>query len=155
MAELFQALSGVPNLCQALPSVMTGGQPTAAHLTAAREAGLRVVLDIRDPMEPRPFDEPTLVANLGMTYVNIPVSSATMNHETWDRIRESLQEHADENLLFHCNSGSRVGGVMIAHLVLDHGFTPDDAVNEAMRIGLRSPDLIEWSLDYVARHQTP
>ena len=39
MTTPVQALSGVPNACQLLPTVTTGGQPTAAHLAAFKAAG--------------------------------------------------------------------------------------------------------------------
>ena len=32
MTSPVQALNGVPNACQLLPGVVTGGQPSAAHL---------------------------------------------------------------------------------------------------------------------------
>ena len=74
MTTPLDAVLGVANACQALPNVVTGGQPTAAQLEALKAAGGAVVLDIRDPMEPRPFDEPGTVARLGMEYVNVPIS---------------------------------------------------------------------------------
>jgi hypothetical protein len=35
--------------------------------------------------------------------------------------------------------------------MLEHGLEEEDAVGQAMRIGLRSADLLEWGLDYVRR----
>jgi len=81
-----QALGGVPNACQLLPTVVTGGQPSATHLAAFKAAGGGVVLDLRDPLEPRPLDEPATVAALGMEYVNVPVSAGTLSDGTLDRI---------------------------------------------------------------------
>ena len=57
----FDALAGLTNACQATPNIVTGGQPTAEQITAFKKAGGAVVLDIRDPMEPRPMDEPKSV----------------------------------------------------------------------------------------------
>ena len=34
MTTPIQALSGVANACQLLPTVLTGGQPTQSHLVA-------------------------------------------------------------------------------------------------------------------------
>ena len=41
---------------------------------------------------------------------------------------------------------------MIAHLMLDHGMSQEQAVTQAMRIGLRSPEYMDWGLDYARRH---
>jgi hypothetical protein len=35
--------------------------------------------------------------------------------------------------------------------MLEHGLAEDDAVGQAMRVGLRSADLLEWGLDYARR----
>jgi hypothetical protein len=35
--------------------------------------------------------------------------------------------------------------------MLEHHLTEEDAIAQAMRIGLRSADLLEWGLDYSRR----
>lgn len=151
MATPIEALAGVPNAHQPLPNVLTGGQPWPKHFEALKTAGVEVILDIRDPMEPRPFDEPTLVASLGMKYVNVPMSAATLTDETMERIVGVLRTNHERPVLFHCQSGNRVGGAMIAYLMLDHGVEEEAAITSAMRMGLRTADYVEWALDYVAR----
>jgi protein tyrosine phosphatase (PTP) superfamily phosphohydrolase (DUF442 family) len=153
MSSPVQALNGVPNACQLLPGVVTGGQPSAAHLAAFHAAGGRVVLDLRDPMEPRPLDEAATVASLGMEYVNVPIGPHSMTNATLDRVREVLREAGDRLVLVHCASGSRVGAALLPFLMLDHGLEQEDAVGQAMRVGLRSAELMEWGLDYTQRHQ--
>ena len=151
MPTTFQALGRVPNACQILPNVVTGGQPTTADLEAFREAGGMTVLDLRDPMEPRPLDEPATTQRLGLEYVVVPVTAGTMSDATLERIHQVLRDAGDRPLFVHCGSGSRVGGALLPHLMLEHGLTEDDATSQAMRIGLRSADLLEWGLDYARR----
>ncbi len=151
MPTPIEALAGVPNAAQALPNLTTAGQPSAAHFEALGSAGEVVVLDIRDPSEPRPFDESRLVAGLGMTYLNIPVTPATMTDSTMDRILGVLRENADRNVVLHCASANRVGGPMVAYLMLDHGLSQDEATEQAIRLGLRSREVLEWALEYAAR----
>jgi protein tyrosine phosphatase (PTP) superfamily phosphohydrolase (DUF442 family) len=155
MSSPVQALNGVPNACQLLPGVVTGGQPSAAHLTAFHEAGGRVVLDLRDAMEPRPLDEAATAASLGLAYVNVPIGPHSLTDTTLDRVREVLREAGDGLVLVHCASGNRVGAALLPFLMLDHGFEEEDAVAQAMRVGLRSAELMEWGLDYTRRHQEP
>ncbi len=155
MSSPVQALTGVPNACQILPTVITGGQPSAAHLKALHEAGGLIVLDLRDPMEPRPFDERVTASAVGMNYVNVPVGPGTMTDETLDRILAVLRDAGDRLVLVHCGSGNRVGGALIPFLMLDHGLEEEDAVGQAMRIGLRSAELMEWGLDYARRNGSP
>src|SRR5438552_909145 len=120
MSKAFQALSGVANACQILPTVITGGQPTAGQLRGLKEAGGEIVLDIRDPMEPRLVDEASLVRELGMEYVNIPVGVGSLEDKTLERILEVLRGAGDRTVFFHCGSGNRVGGALLPYFMLDY-----------------------------------
>lgn len=154
MSTAFQALSGVANACQILPNVISGGQPTAEQLKALKAAGGDIVLDLRDPMEPRPVDEAALVRQLGMEYVNVPVRAGSLDDAALERVLAVLRGRGDRTVFFHCGSGSRVGGALIPYLVLDQGMEEQAAVDQAMRVGLRSAEYLEWGLDYARRNQT-
>jgi protein tyrosine phosphatase (PTP) superfamily phosphohydrolase (DUF442 family) len=153
MPTPLEALSGVTNVCQALPNVVTGGQPTASQLRALKQAGASMVLDVRDPMEPRLVDEPALVRELDMEYVNIPVRAGSLDDATLDRILSVLRGAGGRTVFFHCGSGNRVGGALIPYFILDQGMEEQDAIDKAMQIGLRSAEMMEWGLDYARRNQ--
>jgi protein tyrosine phosphatase (PTP) superfamily phosphohydrolase (DUF442 family) len=155
MPTPFEAVSDVANACQILPHLITGGQPNAAQLRALKDAGGDIVLDIRDPMENRPIDEPGVVGQLGMEYVNIPVRAGSLDDQTLEQILSVLRGAAGRTVFFHCGSGNRVGGALIPHLILDHGMEEQDAVDQAMRVGLRSLEMMEWGLEYARRNQPP
>lgn len=155
MATPFDALARVPNACQILPGIVTGGQPSAADLRQLGQAGAGIVLDLRDPMEPRPFDEPAVANEAGLEYVNVAVGDGTLTDATLDRILGVLREAGDRPVFVHCASGNRVGGALLPHLILDHGLEEEDAVGQAMRVGLRSAELLEWGADYARRKRAP
>jgi protein tyrosine phosphatase (PTP) superfamily phosphohydrolase (DUF442 family) len=149
----FEAVSGVANACQVLPHVISGGQPNTEQLKALKLAGGAIVLDLRDPMEPRPLDEPALVRELGMEYANVPVTAGTLNDQTIESILEVLRKAGDKTVFFHCGSGNRVAAALIPYFILDEKMEEEDAVNQAMRVGLRSSEMLEWGLDYARRHK--
>jgi protein tyrosine phosphatase (PTP) superfamily phosphohydrolase (DUF442 family) len=151
MTALLDALSGVPNASQPLPDLLTSGQPGPAQFEALKAAGVAVVLDIRDPMEPRPFDEPALVEKLGMQYVNVSVRQGALDDATMEAVLAELRRSEGRPLLLHCASANRVGGALIPYFILDRGMSEDDAVEAAMGIGLRGADLLEWGLEYARR----
>jgi protein tyrosine phosphatase (PTP) superfamily phosphohydrolase (DUF442 family) len=153
MPTPLEALLGVVNACQVSPRVVTGGQPTAEDLERFRAAGGSSVLDLRDPMEPRPLDEPAVAAELGLEYVNIPVSSGSLTDQTLERVLDVLRSAGNSTIFVHCGSGSRVGGALLPYLMLDLGLNEEDAIGEAMRMGLRSAELLEWGVDYVNRRK--
>jgi protein tyrosine phosphatase (PTP) superfamily phosphohydrolase (DUF442 family) len=149
----FSALAAIPNACEPLPGLVTGGQPTEDQLEAFRAAGGEVVLDIRAPREPRPLDEPAVMQRLGLEYVVVPVTAGTVGEETLERILDALRKAAGRTTLFHCASGNRVGAALIPYLVLDQGMEEEDALQQAIRVGLTSPELMAWGLNYARRHR--
>jgi len=49
MSKPFEALAEVPNACQPVPGLVTGGQPSAADLERFRAAGGGIVTDSHNP----------------------------------------------------------------------------------------------------------
>jgi protein tyrosine phosphatase (PTP) superfamily phosphohydrolase (DUF442 family) len=85
--------------------------------------------------------------------VNIPVRSGSLDDATLDRILAVLRGAGDRTIFFHCGSGNRVGGALIPYFMLDQGMEEQDAIDQAMRVGLRSAELMEWGLEYARRNQ--
>jgi protein tyrosine phosphatase (PTP) superfamily phosphohydrolase (DUF442 family) len=153
MPTPFEALAHVVNACQAMPNVVTGGQPDAGQLAAFKQAGGQIVLDIRDPREGRPVNEADAAQRLGLEYVVVPVTPETQNDATLERIREVLRTAGGRSVFFHCASANRVGATLIPYLILDEAMDREDAISEAVRVGLRNQDLLGWALDYVDRQE--
>lgn len=151
-SPLLSAIAGIPNASQPLPHLVTGGQPLAAHLSAMKGAGGEVVLDIRDPMEPRPFDEAATARGLGLTYEQVTVRQGALDDQVMEQVLGVLRRHEGKPLLLHCASGNRTGGPLIAYLMLDKGMSEDQAIETAMRSGLRGADVLEWGVDYARRN---
>jgi protein tyrosine phosphatase (PTP) superfamily phosphohydrolase (DUF442 family) len=149
--SLLDAIKGSPNGALPLPWLATAGQPTAEQFAAARDAGVKVVIDLRDPMEPRPFDESATLAALGISYLNIPVVSGALSDQVMEKVLAAVRAHANEPTILHCASANRVGGALIPYFILDQGMDEQAAVDAAMAIGLRSAELMEWGLDYARR----
>src|SRR5438552_1260487 len=81
MSTLLASLAGLPNAAEPVPGWITGGQPTEPQLKAFKAAGGEVVLDNRDPMEPRPFDEPATVRVDGVVYISCPIVHGAVTAE--------------------------------------------------------------------------
>jgi protein tyrosine phosphatase (PTP) superfamily phosphohydrolase (DUF442 family) len=150
VSTLLDAIAGIANANEPVPGLVTGGQPTTQQLTALKQAGCELVLDCRDPMEPRPLAEADEVRRAGMEYLVIPVGHTRGADETLQRIREVLAANVGKRkMLYHCASGNRVGATLIPYLMLHQHFSEDDAVMTAMRSGARNAELIEWALEFV------
>lgn len=145
---LLTAVAGMPNAAEPVTGWVTGGQPTEQQLKAFKAAGGEVVLDNRDPMEPRPFDEPAAVRAAGLEYHTLPIVHGAVNRDTMKRMHEMLRRLAGRKALLHCSSGNRTSAALIPYLMIDQEMTQDDAVDLAMRGGLRSAELMELAVEY-------
>jgi len=143
----------LPNGTSPLPGVLTAGQPSAAQITQLAESGVRTVIDLRSPDEARGFDEPATVRAAGLSYRNIPVTSATLGDREFDELRALLRDENGRPVLVHCASANRVGALLIPYLVLDEKRSRDDALRIAREVGLRSDDLARSALAYVGEYE--
>lgn len=91
--------------------VVTGGQPEGSLLAQAPALGFDTVINLRTSSE-MPFDEATMVQELGMTYVHIPISGAAdLTAENAAKLQAALLA-SEGQALVHCASGGRVKGLM-------------------------------------------
>src|SRR3989475_5051632 len=140
MSQLLDAIAGVPNACEPIHGIVTGGQPAAEHLAALKRAGCAVVIDIREAMEPRPFKTPDAVIQAGLEYRNVPVGHGAVSDATFGRLVDAVRELAGKRPAFvHCNSGNRVGAALIPYFMLEQGLAEECAAAQAMQGGLRRP----------------
>jgi len=149
VSALLSAFAGLPNAAEPVPGWVTGGQPTEQQLKAFKAAGGEVVLDNRDPMEPRPFDEPVTVRAAGLEYHSLPIVHGAVTTDTMKQMHETAKRLEGRKVLMHCSSGNRTSAALIPYLMIDKKMKEEDAVELAMRGGLRSSELLETALSYV------
>ena len=149
MSRLLDAAAGIPNVAEPVPGLIAGGQPTQVHLTDLKAAGLVSVLDMRDPMEPRPYRVPEVVRAAGLAYRCVPVPHDPASDEILANVRQAVVELlANGPVLAHCSSGNRTGAALIPYLMADRKMSEDDAVNCALSMGTRSAGLLDWAMVY-------
>lgn len=150
-SNLLVALAGLPNLAEPLPGWATGGQPTEQQLKAFKAAGGEVVLDNRDPMEPRPFDEPSAVRAAGLEYHSLPIVHGAVTLDTMKRMHEMAKRLQGRKALMHCSSGNRTAAALIPYFIIEKGLGEEEATEKAMQMGLRSAELLELATEYVRK----
>ena len=99
----------------------------------------------------QPLDEVAVTGRLGLEYRVVPVVAGTVTDATLEAILGVLREARHRTTLFHCASGNRVGAALIPYLMLDHGMEEGDAVEQARRVGLTSPELMAWGVGYARK----
>ena len=149
MSDLLSAVRGLTNAAEPVEGWITGGQPTAEQLAAFKQAGGQVVLDNRDPMEPRPVDEPAAAKAAGLEYISLPIVHGAVTTDTMKRFHEAVKKLEGKKVLMHCSSGNRTAAGLIPYFMIDQGMDQEEAVELAMQSGMRSAELMELAVDYV------
>jgi protein tyrosine phosphatase (PTP) superfamily phosphohydrolase (DUF442 family) len=149
-------LTGIPHFLKLTDQVWTGGQPWLEHLPKLKEAGIRVVINLRQHAEWNGEREANKVKELGMSYFNIPVSFNEPDELDSDDFLKLTDEQLKNGPVFiHCAVGSRVGAFWMIRRVLRDNWEFDKALEEANRIGLRSQQsqLIDFAKDYIEKRK--
>jgi len=149
-SALLSAFAGLPNAAEPVSGWITGGQPTEQQIKAFKAAGGQVVLDNRDPMEPRPFDEPATVRAAGLEYISLPIVHGAVTIDTMKQMYQTLKKLEGRKALLHCSSGNRTAAALIPYLMVEKKMEQEDAVDLAMSIGLRSAELMEIAVTYAS-----
>jgi len=124
-------------------------QPDAAGFETAKRAGVKVVIDLREPGE-REWDEAAAVRSLGLEYYNVPVArKAPFSRDAFGEIEGLLQAHHGEQILVHCSSGNRAAGWLSTHLVDAHHMSLDSALEVGKRAGITTDAIVEKVVIYV------
>lgn len=124
---------------RASDTVLVGAQPTEAVLREAAAAGIKVVVNFRGEGEDAGFDEEAVAAELGLTYLRVPVAGAqgltTENVYLFDAV---LDQVGGQPALMHCASGNRVGALHALHAARFGGKDPEAAIEVGKAHGLTS-----------------
>jgi len=130
------------------PGVMVAGQPTGEQIQLLAEDGYKTVIDLRAADEPHGFDEPEAARQNGLTYVNVPVTPATLGQAAIDLFLEAM-EKAERPVLLHCGTSSRARALYYAWLVLEKGVAPEVALKRSKA----APELIDKVTKLVAERR--
>jgi protein tyrosine phosphatase (PTP) superfamily phosphohydrolase (DUF442 family) len=143
----------VPRILCLDENFATGAQPTADAYTKASANGFRSVLSLRTGNEGIDLArERAQVETAKMRYFNIPVVSSAPRPEQADEFLRLARDKINHPMLVTCASANRVGAFMMILRVVDQGWSEEKALEEAIRIGLRSDALKKFAKDYVASH---
>lgn len=115
------------------------GQPTEDELRAFAALGGKVVINSRSEreMERLKFDEAALCAELGLEYINIPVSSSKLTDAEVSALGDAIGLHGGPTLM-HCGSGSRSATLYGLYLTQSLLVDKDEAITRALELGMSS-----------------
>jgi uncharacterized protein (TIGR01244 family) len=144
-------LPGAANYSRVDATVACGGATPADSLPHLREMGFNAVINLRQADESGAEIETArrTAEDAGLRYVHIPMNGSNPQPETADAFLAAVQDPANSPVYIHCGTANRVGAMWLIKRVVVDGWDVDRATQEARQIGLRSPQLEQFALDYI------
>ena len=150
-----QAVPGVTNFAKLETTVACGGATTPDAVPELKKMGFASIINLRLPSEPGANVEGEAAAakTAGINFFNIPFSGANPDPAVADKFLATITAKDNEPAYIHCAAGNRAGAMwMIKRLVVDHWDT-DKAYAEATALGLTSPALKQFAVEYAETHK--
>lgn len=135
-AALPEKADDILNYKRLSPTLAVAGAPKPGFLEKLPSMGVTTVIDLRPESEGTAPEKAT-VEKLGLRYVQVPVTPPTFTKKDAEAVAKALAEVKNGNVLFHCSSSNRVGGVL-AVLEAMKGKSVDEALAVGRNAGLKS-----------------
>ena len=121
--------------------IFVAGQPTEVGLREMRARGVTTVINLRSPEEMEKavkFDEPAVIAQLGMKYVYLPMRGTAELPYSPDAVTKlaAAIDRADGKVLLHCTIAWRASHLWAAYLIRERGVDVETALANARAINL-------------------
>ncbi len=113
--------------------IYIGPQPSAQDLDAAKQQGIKTVIDFRMPSETVASNE-TLTTKCGLDYVNIPVNKAGLDAHQISEL-EAVISSREGPFLLHCATGTRAALLLLLSTARKNGWTREQVFAEAQAMG--------------------
>ena len=150
-----QTLAGAMNFTRLETTVACGGATTPEAVPAIKEMGFKSIINLRLPTEAgaNVDAEAAAAKAAGINFFNIPFNGQSPDPRIADQFLATIEAPGNEPAYIHCAAGNRAGAMwMIKRLVVDKWDT-DRAFQEATALGLTSPALKQFAIDYAQAHK--
>lgn len=117
------------------PNIATSGALTRDGIQELVKHSFQTVIDLRNESEGTPSEKKAVEA-VGITYINIPVTSEGINELQLTTFKQAL-EQAVPPVIIHCATGNRAGAMWTAYR-LNEGVAPEIAFREGRAAGMNA-----------------
>lgn len=150
-----ETIEGIRNFTKVDATVACAGSTEPAAMAAIGKRGYKTVISLREATETGALiDESQKAAEAaGMKFVHLPMNSMKPDPAIVDRYLATVKDTSNQPLFIFCASGSRAGTMWLIKRMLVDGWDEEKATSEAVLIGMSSPTLKAFALDYVAKHK--
>ncbi len=127
----------LPNLHLVNMSIFRGAQPQPEGLKKLVQMRIRTIINLRRNADPN-YNEGKLAKDLGLNYYNLPMPSPSRpSIDEINKILLVMRDPANTPVFVHCKNGDEQTGTIVAcYRIAYEGWTDDQAIAEARKIGL-------------------
>lgn len=146
------AVAGVKNFAKLESTIACGGATTPEGVAELKKLGYHSIINLRQASENGADVDAEAAAakEAGVAYVHVPMNGQSPDPAVADRFLEAVTEPANQPVFVHCASGNRAAALwMVKRMVVD-GWDAERAGTEAAALGLTSPALQTFAIDYAA-----
>ena len=146
---------GITNFARLESTVACGGATKPEAVPELKKMGFVSIINLRQPTEAgaNVEEEAAAAKQAGIKYFNIPFNGQQPDPAVADKFVSAISTRGNEPAYIHCAAGNRAAAMwMIKRLAVDHWDT-DRAFTEATALGLTSPVLKQFAIDYAETHK--
>ena len=150
-----QDVAGVTNFARLETTVACGGATKPEAVPELKKMGFASIINLRVPTEAGAMveEEGAAAKAAGINYYNIPFNGQQPDPAVADKFIATITTKGNEPAYIHCAGGNRAGAMwMIKRLVVDKWDT-ERAATEATALGMTSPVLKKFAIDYAESHK--
>lgn len=150
-----ESVPGVTNFARLETTVACGGATLPTAVPEIKKMGFASIINVRQPTENGANIEGEAAAaqQAGIKFFNIPLNGQAPDPAVADKFIATITTPGNEPAYIHCAAGNRAAAMwMIKRLVVDH-YDTDRAFQEATALGLTSPTLKQFAIDYAQSHK--
>jgi uncharacterized protein (TIGR01244 family) len=150
-----QAVPGVTNFARVETTVACAGATKVEAVPEIKKLGFASIINLREASEPEANVEGEAAAakTAGIRFYHIPFNGQKPDPAVATKFLDAITEKGSEPAFIHCAGGNRAAAMwMIKRLAVDH-WDADRAAKEATDLGLTSPALKQFAIDYAQAHK--
>ena len=150
-----QDIPGIANFVRVETTVACAGATRPEAVVEIKKMGFASIINLREASERDANVEAEAAAatSAGIRYFHVPFNGASPDPAVADRFLAAITSPGAEPAFIHCGRGNRAAAMwMIKRIAIDH-WTADRAAEEATALGLTSPELKQFAIDYGSTHR--
>lgn len=150
-----ETIDGIRNFTSIDPTIACAGATEARVMPELARRGYKTVINLRQATEEGAAIEETRKAAeaAGIRFVHLPVNPQEPEASTADAFIKVMSDPANQPTFINCASANRVAALLITKRMLVDGWSEARALEEAKLVGLTSPVLQKFALEYVAANR--